>query len=276
MRANATTPIATPPSEATTRSTPTDDTVTRSTAPPCAPAPWTASPAAARAVRSVTSAVASLRSDSPSRIVVMERGRPIRRATAVAATASGGETMAPRATASANGMGSSSQATTPTPSAVKRTSPTDRLRILARKVRMSMSELDRAAAYSSGGSSPRRTTSLDRRTSGTPGRNDSTAPAASRASGVGSGRGAAARLTRMTTRTTATSSRAISTGGSCPLGRRVGEGCPGQPSTAVRRTSRPTDPTSSARRWKSLSENASPSRAETSSRSWSQRRSPIL
>ena len=54
---------------------------------------------AAIAVRSETSAVASLSSDSPSRIVTMRRGRPIRRPIAVAATASGGATTAPIANA---------------------------------------------------------------------------------------------------------------------------------------------------------------------------------
>ena len=48
------------------------------------------------------------------------------------------------------------------------------------------------------------------------------------------------------------------------------------PSTAARRVSSPTPPRSSARRWKSLSENASPSRSATWSRSCIQSRSPIL
>ena len=68
-------------------------------------------PARAMAVRSTTSAVASLTSDSPSRMVTTRRGRPIRRAIAVAATASGGATTAPRANAAANGTGSSHQVT---------------------------------------------------------------------------------------------------------------------------------------------------------------------
>ena len=89
-------------------------------------------PAAASAVRRVTRAVASLSRDSPSRIVVIRRGRPIRRATEVAATASGGATIAPRARARAKGIGSSSQATSPTPSAVNSTRPTERLRMATR------------------------------------------------------------------------------------------------------------------------------------------------
>ena len=55
--------------------------------------------ATASAVRRATSAVASLSSDSPSRIVTIRRGSPIRRPIAVAATASGGATTAPIANA---------------------------------------------------------------------------------------------------------------------------------------------------------------------------------
>ncbi len=139
-------PMTTPPTDATTRSMPTDETVTSGASPPAPLTPWATRPAAARAVRSVTRAVASLRRDSPSRIVVMRRGRPIRRATEVAATASGGATMAPRASARANGMGSSSQATTPTPRAVKSTSPTERLRMAPRCALTSSREVDSAAA----------------------------------------------------------------------------------------------------------------------------------
>ena len=52
---------------------------------------------AASAVLSATRAVASLNSDSPSRIVTIRRGSPIRRPIDVAATASGGATTAPMA-----------------------------------------------------------------------------------------------------------------------------------------------------------------------------------
>ena len=47
---------------------------------------------------------ASLTRLSPSRIVTTLRGTPSRRKTAVAATASGGATIAPRASAAADGM----------------------------------------------------------------------------------------------------------------------------------------------------------------------------
>ena len=55
--------------------------------------------AATIAVFSATRAVASLSSDSPSSTVTTGRGMPIRRPTAVAATASGGATTAPIAKA---------------------------------------------------------------------------------------------------------------------------------------------------------------------------------
>ena len=79
-------PSAAPPAEAHRKSRPT------STA--CTP-----TEAAAIAVRRATRAVASLSSDSPSRMVTTRRGRPILRAIAVAATASGGATTAPMAIA---------------------------------------------------------------------------------------------------------------------------------------------------------------------------------
>jgi len=77
---------------------------------------------------------------------VTRRGRPMLRATDVAATASGGATIAPRAMATAKGIGSSNHATTATPRAVKSTSPTDRPRMEARLALMSSSDVDRAAA----------------------------------------------------------------------------------------------------------------------------------
>src|SRR5262249_58560381 len=96
----------------------------------------TAPAIAAIAVRNVTSAVASLKSDSPSRMVTIRLGRPVRRAIAVAATASGGATTAPSAIAMGNEIGSTHHATTATPNVVKMTRPTDSSvmgRLLARK-----------------------------------------------------------------------------------------------------------------------------------------------
>ena len=96
-------PTAAPPSDAMRNSCPT----------------WKASTPtdiAAMAVRSATSAVASLSSDSPSRIVTTLRGSPIRRAMAVAATASGGATTAPMAKDTGQEMpGISACTMTPTP-----------------------------------------------------------------------------------------------------------------------------------------------------------------
>jgi hypothetical protein len=91
--------------------------------------------------------VASLSSDSPSRIVVILRGSPIRRPIAVAATASGGATTAPMARASAQGRsGSSSLVTAATPTVVKTTSPTESSRIGRRLALKSASDVLCAAA----------------------------------------------------------------------------------------------------------------------------------
>ena len=141
MSSATATPIATPPAAAQTKSR-----VIR---------PRLTVPATATiAVRSATSAVASFSSDSPSSTVTMPRGSPMRRAMAVAATASGGATTAPNATAAANGMGSSSQATRPTVNVVKITSPTARKPIARRLAEMSTRDVRMAAAYNNGGSNP--------------------------------------------------------------------------------------------------------------------------
>ena len=81
---------------------------------------------ATRPTRTQVMAVASLSSDSPSRIVTSCRGMPTRRAMVVAATASGGATTAPKAKASANGTGRINQVINPMASAVTSTSDTDR------------------------------------------------------------------------------------------------------------------------------------------------------
>src|SRR6478752_2567152 len=107
---------------------------------PATPPTLTVPAMAAMAVRRQTRAVASLTSDSPSRTVTTRRGSPIRRAIVVAATASGGATTAPSANAAANGTGSSSQVTRPTPRAVNTTRPTERNPIARRLSRKSTSE----------------------------------------------------------------------------------------------------------------------------------------
>ena len=123
---NTTSPTSTPPPAATTKSR---------------ARTWYAT-VLARAVRSATSAVASLSRDSPSRIVTIRRGRPIRRPIAVAATASGGATTAPIANESPQDRSGTSQcATTPTPRVVATTRPTDSSRIGRRLALKSTSEV---------------------------------------------------------------------------------------------------------------------------------------
>ncbi len=82
---------------------------------------------AATAVLSSTSAVASLSSPSPSRMVTTRGGRPSRLPSAVAATASGGATTAPSASATAKPItGHSDCSTSATTSALTATSTTER------------------------------------------------------------------------------------------------------------------------------------------------------
>ena len=79
---------------------------------------------AATATRYRIRADASLTRLSPSRIVMTRRGTPRRRSTDVAATASGGATIAPNANAGAHWSSSTSRpATSPTASVVNSTSP---------------------------------------------------------------------------------------------------------------------------------------------------------
>lgn len=98
------------------------------------------------ATRRQVMAVASLSSDSPSRMVTARRGSPTRRAIEVAATASGGATTAPSANATANGTSRTSTANSATPSAVTTTSNTDREAMDRRLARMSMIDVRMAAA----------------------------------------------------------------------------------------------------------------------------------
>ena len=128
-RRNATKPISAPPTEATKKSAPTRQIATL-------PAP------AAIAVRRATSAVASLKRDSPSRMVTIRRGSPIRRPIEVAATASGGATTAPIANAAHQSMpGSNACTSQPTPRVVKTTRPTLSSRIERRLALKSTSEV---------------------------------------------------------------------------------------------------------------------------------------
>jgi len=86
--------------------------------------------------------VASLISDSPSRIVTTLRGTPRRWKTLVAATASGGATIAPSANAAGQPRpGMSAWATTATTTVVNSTRPTARRPIERMFARMSRMEV---------------------------------------------------------------------------------------------------------------------------------------
>ena len=143
----------------------------------------------------------------------MRRGSPIRRATAVAATASGGATTAPIANDTGHEMpGISACTIAPTPRVVNTTRPTESSRMARRLALKSTREVWIAAAYSSGGSSPNSTTSGSRWISGTPGTYDAATPTAISSSGAGKSRRLASAVnastdTAMATRSTATSTR---------------------------------------------------------------------
>ena len=209
LRSRATTrntpnPTAAPPTEATRKSHP----IWSADTPP---------DTATRAVRSATSAVASLSSDSPSRIVTIRRGKPIRRAIAVAATASGGATTAPIAKEIGQEIPGIIECTIQaTPTVVNTTSPTDSSRIGRRLALKSTSEVWMAAAYNSGGSSPRRTTSGSRWISGTVGRYDATTPTAISSSGAGNPIRLASAVNASTETAMTTSRTATSTGSLLP------------------------------------------------------------
>lgn len=101
---------------------------------------------AAMATLRATSAAASFTKLSFSSSVVIERGRPRRLPSAVAATASGGATTAPMATAAANEIaGVTHQVTAPTTKVVNTTAPTAMRNTAALLLRKSTSE-DRIAA----------------------------------------------------------------------------------------------------------------------------------
>ncbi|MPM95549.1 hypothetical protein SDC9_142704 [bioreactor metagenome] len=113
-----------PASRATPRPIATASTTARPKSSATAPAERAAVRASV-AERRLTRAVASLTRDSPSRMVTTRRGRPTWRATAVAATASGGATTAPIANAAAHGTPSIGRTTRATPTMVNNTSPID-------------------------------------------------------------------------------------------------------------------------------------------------------
>ena len=192
-------PISRPPPAARTKSQPTSSGVTVEVI------------AAIVALRA-TSAVASFTRLSPSRMVVMRRGRPTRRPTAVVATASGGATTAPSANAAARvSDGSAHHATRPTATVVTATRPTASSASASRTAAKSISEVRIAAAYSSGGSRPTSTRSGSSSKDGTPGMNDPTTPTITSTSGGDQPKRRDAPATNATVTTIASTNRVGST-----------------------------------------------------------------
>ena len=192
-------PTTTPPPAARRKLTPTCSTVT---------VPATA----AMAVRNAVSAVASLTRLSPSSTWTTAKGIPTRRAIAVAATASGGATTAPRAKPAASGMsGISHHATSPTIRVVKITRPTDSEAMVPFFARKSMNEVLYAALKSSGGRMPTSTSSGSSATSGRKGTKDAAIPTSTRSRGADVCQRSARAATATTQRTITTSHSAIST-----------------------------------------------------------------
>jgi hypothetical protein len=120
--------------------------------------------------------VASLTRLSPSRIVTMRRGTPRRWATAVAAMASVGETIAPRTKAAAHGIPVTVWTTAPTTKVVISTSPTASSEIALMLARKSRHEVKIAETYKSGGKNNKNTSSGSSITGGSPGTNPSADP----------------------------------------------------------------------------------------------------
>ncbi len=172
----------------------------------------TAPAIAAIAVRSSTSAVASLTRPSPSSTVTIRAGMPSRLPTAVAATASGGETTAPTAMAAASPISGTSQCRKkPTTTAETMTRTTASAEIAVKFRRKSPAGTVIAAEYRIGGRMMNRIRCGSSTSSGAPGMNPAAAP--SRTNKIGEAtpiRGAnrdTATITRtMSARTTAVSS----------------------------------------------------------------------
>ena len=165
---------------------------------------------AAIAVRRLTRAVASLSRDSPSSTVTIWRGSPMRRATALAETASGGATAAPRASATGQGMsGTRACSVHPTVNVVTTTAVTDSRITEVRFALMSMIKVCSAEEYSSGGSSPTSTSSGPSSIIGTKGRNEPITPRTMRTVGAGSRSRSLREVPARTVTTMPTSSRAV-------------------------------------------------------------------
>jgi len=170
----------------------------------------TAPAVAAIAVRSSTSAVASLTRPSPSSTVTSRGGSPSFLPTDVAATASGGETTAPSAIEAASPRpGTSACTRRPTSTADTITSPTDSAVIVPRSRRKSVTFTWTAAEYRIGGRTTMSTRSGRRGSSGAPGSMLSPAPTSTSPIGAAMPNRGANRATATTTRT-ATTPRVVS------------------------------------------------------------------
>src|SRR5437867_5522442 len=118
-------------------------------------------------------------------MVTIRRGNRSRLLIAVAATASGGETIAPSANAAAHGNPPNACATTPIASVVTRTNPIASHRMGVRFARKSRHDVNSAAGYSNGGNTNSNTISGLSFNDGGPGRNPSARPATTSKTGYG-------------------------------------------------------------------------------------------
>src|SRR6476660_5126186 len=153
------------------------------------------------------SADASFTRLSPSRITITRRGTGSRDTIAAAATASGGETIAPSATAAAHGMpGKSARAVIATATVVVSTSPIASQPMLRRFALKSLSDVKNAAAQSTGGRKTKKTRSGSSSGIATPGRSPTRNPAAIWRIGAGTGNRRAIAVIATTTAANATAS----------------------------------------------------------------------
>ncbi len=168
-------PTATPPSASSAK---------RTTAPSKLNAPVSA---AATAKRNSTRPAASLSRLSPSSSTISRRGSATRSSTALAATASGGETIAPSVKQAAHGSAGTAQCTaTPTASVVNTTAPIASS-MMPPRLRLNSSQTEKyAPSTSSGGRNTISTRSGSRLTGGRPGTNAMPAPPTSSAAAGGS------------------------------------------------------------------------------------------
>ncbi|CAJ4251949.1 Uncharacterised protein [Burkholderia pseudomallei] len=167
-----------------TATPPTPSCAKRTTASPVLNAPVSA---AATAKRNSTSPAASFRRLSPSSSTISRRGSATRSSTAFAATASGGDTIAPSAKHAAHGSPGATRCTaTPTASVVNATAPIASI-MMPPTLRLNSSHTEKyAPSINSGGRNTISTRSGSRLTGGSPGRNAMPAPPTSSAAAGGS------------------------------------------------------------------------------------------